>query len=384
MSARGGPGHAFPVRQFALVLPSAATIAVLAASGPAGAAALGQALPAFALVAGLLVLGAVADADAVFQAAGARLGEVGGSPALLLLAALGLVAAVTAVLNLDTAVVFLTPVLVAAAVRRGLPVDPFLYGTVVVANGASLLLPGANLTNLMVTGPARLTAGRYVGVMAPAALAALAATLLWLLVHFRGQLRRSGQPRGAARAGAPRAGRLGLAACGAAGVLVVALAHPAPAIVALAVLAAVVAVARGTMSPGAAARAADAPVLAALLALSVVLGVLARSWEAPAHLVAHAGTLETGVIAAGASVALNNLPATVLLTTGSIPHPGALLIGLGLGPNLFATGSLAFYLWWRTARRTGHTPRLGGLMRAALPAGVAGLGVALAVLALTT
>ena len=57
----------------------------------------------------------------------------------------------TAVLNLDTAVAFLTPVLVVAARRRG-RTRPFLYLAVFLANGASLLLPGSNLTNLIVLG----------------------------------------------------------------------------------------------------------------------------------------------------------------------------------------------------------------------------------------
>src|SRR5437899_869667 len=55
----------------------------------------------------------------------------------------GLKAAETAVLNLDTAVVFMTPVLLHAARERGLDDAPFLYGAVFMANSASLLLPGA-------------------------------------------------------------------------------------------------------------------------------------------------------------------------------------------------------------------------------------------------
>src|SRR4029077_8514520 len=77
--------------------------------------------------------------------AGARLGSWS-----LLLALRGLVAVVTAVLNLDTAVVFLTPVLVHAARQRALDERPFLYGSVFMATSASLLLPGSNLTNLLV------------------------------------------------------------------------------------------------------------------------------------------------------------------------------------------------------------------------------------------
>ena len=59
-------------------------------------------------------------------------------------------AAVTVALNLDTAVVFLTPVLVLAARARRIDERPFVYGAVFMSNSASLLLPGSNLTNLVV------------------------------------------------------------------------------------------------------------------------------------------------------------------------------------------------------------------------------------------
>jgi arsenical pump membrane protein len=115
-------------------------------------ASAGQAWPAFVLVSGLLLVGAVAAADGVFEAVGARFARAPLGPLGLLLALLSLVAVVTALLNLDTAVVFLTPVLVHSARLRGLDERPFLYGCVFMTNAASLLLPGSNLTNLLVLG----------------------------------------------------------------------------------------------------------------------------------------------------------------------------------------------------------------------------------------
>src|SRR6059058_4345402 len=109
-----------------------------------------QAWPPFVLVAGLLLIGAVAAAEGLFEALGARLARAPIGASALLLALLALVAIVTAVLNLDTAVVFLTPVLVHAARTRHLDERPFLYGSVFMANAASLVLPGSNLTNLLV------------------------------------------------------------------------------------------------------------------------------------------------------------------------------------------------------------------------------------------
>ena len=113
-------------------------------------AAAEQTWPPFLLVTGLLLIGSVASADGLFEALGARLARAPLPPRALLVALLALVAAVTAVLNLDTSVVFLTPVLVHAARRRGLNEQPFLYGSVFMANSASILLPGSNLTNLLV------------------------------------------------------------------------------------------------------------------------------------------------------------------------------------------------------------------------------------------
>ncbi len=105
----------------------------------------------FVLVAGLLMIGAVVQSDGLFAALGARIERmIGCGPVLLLAALLSLEAAVTAVLNLDTAVLFLTPVILHAARQRDCDERPFLYGALFMANGASLLLPGSNLTNLIV------------------------------------------------------------------------------------------------------------------------------------------------------------------------------------------------------------------------------------------
>ncbi len=81
----------------------------------------------------------------------------------LLAALLLLEAAVTAVLNLDTAVVFVTPVLLHAARQRGVAEAPFLYGAVFMANSASLLLPGSNLTNLIVLAHEPVTGSTFAG-----------------------------------------------------------------------------------------------------------------------------------------------------------------------------------------------------------------------------
>src|SRR5438477_9038000 len=148
-------------------------------------AAAEQAWPPFVLVAGLLLIGAVAGADGLFEAVGARLARAPLSPRGLLIALLALVAAVTAVLNLDTSVVFLTPVLVHAARRRRIDERPFLYGSVFMANAASLLLPGSNLTNLLVLRGDPQSGAAFALSMLPAWIAACAITAALLSLAFR-------------------------------------------------------------------------------------------------------------------------------------------------------------------------------------------------------
>src|SRR2546425_1274044 len=145
----------------------------------------GQVWPPFVLVTGLLLIGAVAAAAGRFEARGARPARARLGARGLLLALLGLVATVTAVLNLDTSVVFLTPVLVHAARKRRLDERPFLYGSVFMANAASLLLPGSNLTNLLVLRSDPQSGAAFAVRTLPAWIAACAITAAFLAFAFR-------------------------------------------------------------------------------------------------------------------------------------------------------------------------------------------------------
>lgn len=109
-----------------------------------------QVWPPFALIAGLLLMGRIAASDGLFESVGARLARIPGGGLVMFAAMMTLVALVTTVLNLDTSVVFLTPVLIHAARQRGVKENAFLYGAIFMSNGASLLLPGSNLTNILV------------------------------------------------------------------------------------------------------------------------------------------------------------------------------------------------------------------------------------------
>ena len=97
----------------------AAVVAAVVADWSDARAAMDQVWSPFVLVAGLLLIGLVADEDGLFASVGHHLARTARTGGVLFLGATVIVTAVTAVLNLDTAVAFLTPVLVYSARSRG-------------------------------------------------------------------------------------------------------------------------------------------------------------------------------------------------------------------------------------------------------------------------
>lgn len=340
-------------------------------------AALAQSWPPFVLVAGLLLLGQLAGADRLFEAAASRLVRVPGGAVASLLACLGLVALVTALLNLDTAAVFLTPVLIGVARRRGLEVAPFLYGSVFMANASSLFLPGSNLTNLLVLAGAHRSGGSFFAQMLPVAATATAATAAGLLVLHRRALRSTtalapAEPLQPVRVGA------GLLGAVVAAVMMLTIANPALPVLGLALVLLAWRAWRGALGLRRALGALGLPTLAGLFLLAVLLGMVARSGLSLDWL-EDAGAPASCAAAALASVLVNNLPAAVLLSSSGHLQAQALLIGLNVGPNLAVTGSLAVLLWWRAARAAGETPSARAYSRQGLV--LAPLAIALAELA---
>ena len=307
--------------------------------------------PAFALVTGLLLVGVVAEEDGLFGAAGSLLAQWPGGARTVFVTALVLVAIVTAVLNLDTSVFFLTPVLLHLARTRGLDEAPFLYGAVFMSNAASLFLPGSNLTNLIVLHGEHVSGATFFARMWPAASVSVVITIAVLLVAFRHSLRAAGRPsvdRLRARFG------VGAAAVLAATVLVLVLASPALPVLILGVAATLAA--RTTRVRVLAAI--DVRVLVLLFGLATLLGGIGRRWGALDAFFDSLGRWQTSALAALAAVGLNNLPAAVLLTPNPPAHGRALLIGLNIGPNLAVTGSLSALLWLRVARSLGAEPSI--------------------------
>jgi arsenical pump membrane protein len=334
--------------------------AVLAPDHARSAAA--QDWPPFVLVAGLLLVGLVADGDGLFAAGGHALARLSPNGLILYAGTAVLVVTVTTLLNLDTSVTFLTPVLVYAARSRGEGEAPLLYACLLLSNAGSLLLPGSNLTNLIVLGHLHLSGGAFLAHMVlPALTAAVITALVVGAAHHR-SLRATIAPT--MEPERPVLG-VGLLAVVIVTVLVVVLRAPALPVAAVGVAAVLLrarpAGERGTTTRRAvSARAAleilGVPILVALFGLAVALGTLGRSWSGPATLLSHLNVWGTAAVAALTSVLVNNLPAASLLAARQPPHPFALLIGLNVGPNLFVTGSLAWILWLRAARTAGGRP----------------------------
>jgi arsenical pump membrane protein len=371
-----------PGPEWGLALLGCAVLVVAVVLAPHDArAAAAQDWPPFVLVSGLLLVGLVANEDGLFAAGGHALARVAPGGVALYAGTVVLVVSVTTLLNLDTSVTFLTPVLVYAARSRGEGEAPLLYACLLLSNAGSLLLPGSNLTNLIVLGHLHLSGRAFFTHMAPAGLAAAAVTAVVVgAIHHRA-LRTTIAPSAAPERPVLGAGLVAIAAVTA---LVVTLRSPAIPVAAVGV--GVVALrswrrpSRGT-APDAALRILGLPVLVGLFGLAVALGTLGRTWSGPATLLAHLDLWGTAVTAAFVSVVVNNLPAASLLAARQPPHPFALLVGLNVGPNLAVTGSLAWVLWIRAARTAGGRPsvaRASVLGLASVPLSIA---AAVAVLA---
>lgn len=357
----------------------ASTVAALAAPGLTADAAARVWAP-FVLVAGLLAIGLVAHGDGLFDAVAARLGRLPGGSGVLLVALLMLVAVLTAVLNLDTSVAFLTPILVLTARSRGVDEEAFLYGAVLMSNSASLLLPGSNLTNLLILADTPTPGATFATRMLPAWVAAVAVTVAVLVVRYRHRLRpvprkASGGPLPPLRLGA------GVFATGAAAALVVALPEPAVPVLLVAAVVVALRLRAGGLRLRQVAEAVDPAALIGLFGLAVAVGAVAGAWDGPARLLDGAGSVQAATVGALGAVALNNLPAAALLGPHASTHSDAVLIGLNLGPNLAVTGSLSALLWFQAARRVGVRPSLWTFSRIGVVLVPLSIAAALAALA---
>ncbi|MEJ5945664.1 SLC13 family permease [Pseudokineococcus basanitobsidens] len=342
----------------------AAATGVLSADGTT--AVVGRTAPVLLFVLGITVVAALADRAGVFAAAAARLALLaGGRRWLLWLAVVALATACTAVLSLDTTAVLLTPVVLALARRTGTSAPLLAMTTVWLSSTASLLLPVANLTNLLAVAGPDLPGGEAQFLrlaLLPGAVAVLVTVAVLALLGrtaLRGRYDVAALPavRTADR------GRL-LPAAGVCLALVPSLALlplagvpvEVPALLAAAVL--VVAAARRREPLR---GLTDVPLLLGVLGLFLLVAA-AGEHGLTAPLAAVAGDGEgpgallrlAGVGALGANL-VDNLPAYLALepVAGSPERVVALLVGVDLGPLVTPWACLATLLWARACRDAG-------------------------------
>jgi arsenical pump membrane protein len=175
---------------------------------------------------------------------------------------------------------------------------------------------------------------------------------------------------------------LGLLAVVAAVVLVVTLRSSALPVLLVGLVTALIRIVRRRLTMRRAVDTLGAPVLVGLFGVTLGLGTLGRVWNGPAVLLSHVGSVGSALVSAAFSVLFNNLPAASLLSARDPHHTAQLLVGLNLGPNLFATGSLAWFLWLRVARSSGADPSIRQASRLGVVVVPLSLAAALAALAL--
>jgi arsenical pump membrane protein len=176
---------------------------------------------------------------------------------------------------------------------------------------------------------------------------------------------------------------VGLLAVAVAVVLVVSLHSPALPVLIVGVVTILIRVAQRRLTVRGALDTLGAPVLVGLFGVTIGLGTLGRVWSGPATLLSHVGGVGAAAVAAVLSLLCNNLPAASLLAARNPHHAAQLLVGLNLGPNLAASGSLAWFLWLRVARASGATPSLRQASRLGAVVVPLSIAAALAALALT-
>ena len=298
---------------------------------------------------------------------------------MLFVGATIMIAVVTALLNLDTSVAFLTPTLLYAARSRGGGEAPLLYGCVLLSNAGSLFLPGANLTNLIVLGHFHVSGLEILSHMWAPALAALVVTAAVIAVIERRSLRLASV---AVPEREPFTLGIGAVAVAASTLCVLVLDSPAIAVAIIGIGAVGIRIARGREQVRPALGVVGVPTLVGLFGLATAARDLGSGLVGtcgppfPSRPVGHRSRCR-----GSSSVLVNNLPAASLLAARTPAHPYALLIGLNVGPNLFVTGALSWLIWMRSARVAGFRPSLARASRIGVLAVPLSMAAAVAILA---
>lgn len=326
-------------------------------------------LPVLVFLAAVLVLAYLCAVEGLFDAAGQWLSRSSDSSGVrLLVHVFALSAAITSVLSLDATVVLLTPVVLGAARRMRVPAAAHVYATGHLSNSASLLLPMANLTNLLAISASGLTLVHFSALMALPFVLVLVVEFAVLRWYFRRDL---AEPAAVGERGddvpvpwfAVWVLVLTLVGFVASSFLDV---EPYWVAVAAALVLAAHALMTSAVSVRSVVASTDPLFLLFVLGLAVVVrGVVDHGLGAHISDVTpdSEGLLELLAFAAVAVVlanVVNNLPALlILLGPAALAGPVAVLavlIGVNVGPNLTYTGSLATLLWRRVLNEQGLSP----------------------------
>lgn len=315
---------------------------------------LGSLVEIIGFLVAMTVLAQVCADERLFTSLGGRVALAArGSSRRLLAYAVATAALVTATLSLDATVVLLTPVLLAASMRRS-----YAYASVRLANSGSTLLPVSNLTNLLAFGSTGLTFLGFTWAMLPVWLAAVAMELVVLRVWFRRELR-DPSPVPAEVEPVPLVPVvivvLVLAGLGSGATPWI------PAAIGAIVLG-LRALVRGRSTWRDLLEAANLPLAAVILAWAYTVGRIGstslgdRLTDALPSGNGLWSLVAMALLAMIAANLVNNLPATLLLLPAAAaagPAPVlAMLIGVNVGANLTLIGSLANVLWRRAGGRT--------------------------------
>jgi arsenical pump membrane protein len=353
----------------------------------------------FLFLLGLMGVAAIVEQSGVIERLAALAAwQARGRRDVLLLLVSGIAVLVTATLSNDATVLILTPLVLALCARLAVPPLPYALACALLANTASLLLPVANPANLLVLHDTPLRLGAFARTLLVPDLLAIAGTVAALAFVSRRELRGPVGPPPDAPAdpdALPVAVGVGLIVAG----YLAALAAGWPVgVVAVTGAAGLLALraARGRLAARRYAAEIEweiFPFLAGLLVLVAAaeragLGGVVRAALGEADAAGAAGLAGLGLATALAANAVNNLPLAVILGSGlretaesARATVGAVLIGVDLGPSFTTVGSLATMLWLLILRRRGvPLSPLGYARRAWLPS-LAGLGLALAALA---
>jgi len=353
-------------------------------------------VPLLLFLGSVIILAELAAAAELFNVIATRLSIIGrGNYFALFLLCIALAATTTITLNLDTTAVLLTPVILALATTLDIPPLPLAMTTVWLANTASLLLPVANLTNLLAANRVALAPAKFAARMWAPQLAAIVMTavFLWIWYWRRGQ--RGGESRYLPPPPhVPADRRLFLVAGAACVLFVIGILVGVPIGIASSVSAGVLVVAfavwgRNALRPGL----VPWRLLVFVIGLFLVVQTISRhGLDGLVEGLVGSGGGALGVAraagtGAGLSNLVNNLPAYVagesVIPVGNHTQLLGLLIGTNVGPVITPWASLATLLWYERCLATGVKVRLGRFMATGAALAVTALAATVGALLLT-